>query len=510
MTVDLVLFASLLVAVYVTTSFIHLFAKACMAQYQLRHIPTVGPSGILTSFYGAYKIFFNAHDTIQQGYEKYRGRAFRVPLILKWMIVVSGSKMVEDLRKGTEDQMSFADALADILASQYTIGPHAHIDPWHFEVVRGALTRNLPKYSPAIRDEIAASYSDLIPQKSEWVEVSARHTIAQIVVRTSNRVFVGLPLCRNPEWIKLNENFAVDLMTGAGTVLLFPNVLKPAVARILTKVPSHIKRATELLRPTIEDRMAKLDQYGSDWPDKPNDMVTWLIEKAKVLGKEQSVRDLTLRIITINFAALHSTTSTLTRALFDLASFPHHIQALREEVDSVTGGGDITPASLDKMYKLDSFIKESQRFGSSLSALSMQRKLRKDFTFSDGTTIPAGYTVAVAAVATHHDSALYPEADQFDGFRFSRRREAESSGTGTPTSKHQLISLSADYLLFGNGHFTCPGRFFAVHQVKAMFAYVLQNYDVKLEREGVRPKDIWLETLAIPDPDAKLMFRKRQ
>ena len=43
-----------------------------------------------------------------------------------------------------------------------------------------------------------------------------------------------------------------------------------------------------------------------------------------------------------------------------------------------------------------------------------------------------------------------------------------------------------------------------------MFAYVLQNYDVKLEREGVRPKDIWLEVLAIPDPDAKLMFRKRQ
>ena len=30
------------------------------------------------------------------------------------MIVVSGSKMVEDLRKGTEEQMSFADALADV------------------------------------------------------------------------------------------------------------------------------------------------------------------------------------------------------------------------------------------------------------------------------------------------------------------------------------------------------------------------------------------------------------
>ena len=38
-----------------------------------------------------------------------------------------------------------------------------------------------------------------------------------------------------------------------------------------------------------------------------------------------------------------------------------------------------------------------------------------------------------------------------------------------------------------------------------MFAYVLQNYDVKLEREGVqRPQDIWLEVPA----DAKLMFKE--
>jgi hypothetical protein len=33
----------------------------------------------------------------------------------------------------------------------------------------------------------------------------------------------------------------------------------------------------------------------------------------------------------------------------------------------------------------------------------MQRVALKDFTFSDGTTIPAGQTVAVPGYAIHHD-----------------------------------------------------------------------------------------------------------
>jgi hypothetical protein len=33
----------------------------------------------------------------------------------------------------------------------------------------------------------------------------------------------------------------------------------------------------------------------------------------------------------------------------------------------------------------------------------MNRKTLKDFTFSDGTVVPAGYTVAVALAATHLD-----------------------------------------------------------------------------------------------------------
>lgn len=50
-----------------------------------------------------------------------------------------------------------------------------------------------------------------------------------------------------------------------------------------------------------------------------------------------------------------------THALFDLASNPEYLKPLREEVETVTKREGWTKAALDKMHKVDSFVKESQR-----------------------------------------------------------------------------------------------------------------------------------------------------
>ena len=55
-----------------------------------------------------------------------------------------------------------------------------------------------------------------------------------------------------------------------------------------------------------------------------------------------------------------------------------------------------------------------------------------------------------------------------------------------------------------------PGRFFAVNELKAMMAYLLLNYDVKMENEGVRPKDSFKGTRTYPDPVAEVLFKKRK
>ena len=47
--------------------------------------------------------------------------------------------------------------------------------------------------------------------------------------------------------------------------------------------------------------------------------------------------------------------------LYDLAAYPSYVPALREEVEAVFMIEGMTKEATDKMYKLDSFVRESLR-----------------------------------------------------------------------------------------------------------------------------------------------------
>jgi cytochrome P450 len=71
-------------------------------------------------------------------------------------------------------------------------------------------------------------------------------------------------------------------------------------------------------------------------------------------------------------AAIHTTTMANTAAIYDLAAHPEYIQPLRDEIEQVVnedgydvgeeGFKKLKKSSMPKLWKLDSFLKESQRF----------------------------------------------------------------------------------------------------------------------------------------------------
>ncbi|EGN93634.1 hypothetical protein SERLA73DRAFT_189361 [Serpula lacrymans var. lacrymans S7.3] len=465
-------------------------------------IPTIGPSGILSSYLGAWRFLFHAHDMIQEGYTQYKGMAFKVPNIDNWHVIISGPKLIEELRKAPDNELSFLEATNESLKVEYTLGHEVHHNPYHVSVIRSQLTRNLAARFSDIRDEIAVSFDDIIkPKGDEWVSVPGLNTIMQVVCRTSNRLFVGLPLCRDPDWMDLNIKFTLDVVKGGMIINLFPAFMAPLVAKFLTSVPGSIRRAIKHLQPIIEERRRYIEEYGDDWAEKPKDMLSWLMDEAK--GEEQTARLLTMRILTINFAAIHTSSMSFTHALFYLAAYPQYIQPLREEVEAIIEQEGWSKNALVKMRKVDSFLKEAQRFDG-LGCISMSRKALKDFTFSDGTFIPAGCIVSVAAYPIHHDADIYADPHVFQPFRFADLREGEGEEV-----RHQMVSTNPEYIPFGHGRHACPGRFFAANELKAMLAHVVMTYDVKLEDEGVRPVNFIFNTASSPNPTAKVLFRKR-
>lgn len=77
------------------------------------------------------------------------------------------------------------------------------------------------------------------------------------------------------------------------------------VGRWLTTVPVKSARAFRHLSSLVEERRQLTAEYGADHPDKPNDFLTWSLESEP--GSRASVNEITHRILSVNFAAVHTT-----------------------------------------------------------------------------------------------------------------------------------------------------------------------------------------------------------
>ncbi len=49
--------------------------------------------------------------------------------------------------------------------------------------------------------------------------------------------------------------------------------------------------------------------------------------------------------------------------LYRLLAHPEHIEPLRQEIEAVVAEEGWTKAGMDKMHKIDSFVRETQRLG---------------------------------------------------------------------------------------------------------------------------------------------------
>jgi len=258
----------------------------------------------------------------------------------------------------------------------------------------------------------------------------------------------------------------------------------------------------EFLRPLVEERFAKMEKLGEKWDDAPHDVLMWLMNEAK--EEERSLEGLTKRMLLVNFASLHSTCLTLTQVFYRLVDNPDYVEPLRREVEAVVAEEGWTKAGIDKMHKIDSFIRETQRLDVQ-GILGVFRLALRPFTFSNGMTIPAGTLVALPQRALHTDEDIYSDPDQFDGFRFARLREQEGD---VMVATHQTVSTSSDHVAFGIGRHQCPGRFLAAIEIKALLAHIVVTYDVKFEEGKGLPAERHMGRSRYPG-NADVLFRKR-
>nr|BAL05135.1 cytochrome P450 [Phanerodontia chrysosporium]BAL05136.1 cytochrome P450 [Phanerodontia chrysosporium] len=481
-----------------------LLLYSLLSPASLRHIPTEGGSSLpLLSYLGAYNVLRNLRSVLQRGYDKHKGKAFKIALPDRWVVVLTGKALVDELQRMPEESASFIDATTELTGFGYIWGPRMRKDPFHVPIIRNQLTRQLSSAFGDIYEEIELSFQELMPAcEKDWTPVHVIEVARDVVARASNRVFVGLRVCRNPDYLDMLVDCAVSVASARNTLMLFPSVLKTFAAKVVVNMDRRIRRGMRHLGPIIEERMSLLRSLGNDWSDKPDDMLQWIIDEvaARQMPKEDVVRN----IMFLNFAAIHTSSNSFTHAIYHLAANPEYLRPLREEVEAVTAKEGWSKTAMGRMWRIDSFLRESQRVNS-INPLTVIRRTRTSLTLSDGTFIPQGTVIAAPAYPTHFDDENYVGGDTFDPWRYVREKEQDLS-----PSKHQYVTLSPEYVPFGLGKRACPGRFFAANELKAMLAYLVVNYDVKFEKEGVRPENMHVGLTISPDPAGKVLFRKRR
>ncbi|GKT81246.1 cytochrome P450 [Colletotrichum tofieldiae] len=452
-------------------------------------------------------------------------------LSIESMSIVIAPKFMNELKRLPDDVLSFNKAIEETLHAKYTgVETNVELLP---HTVKTSLTPALSALAypifyafeamtydraawlnPIISDEVVEAMRIELPQSGEWTEVKIIDKLMRIVGMVSGRVFIGPELCRNEAYLDAAINYTVDLMKAVRKVATIPPYLRPILASRSSEVKKLNKRIVEagiFLKPVVKAR-----RQGAEDPDyqKPNDMLQWMLESQTKFGQKNDT-ELARYQLGLSFAAIHTTSTTATNALYTLAAMPEFVPVLRRDIQQalVESKGVFTSIAMQNMKKLDSFLKECMRFHL-LGPASFQRKVLKTFTLSNGQVIPKGSIIEVPTIGIYNDKEFFPDADEFDPLRFyklrlSKKEQKTGSKQAEVVASAQFVSVGQSSLTFGYGRHACPGRFFAVNEIKMIMATLLLNYDL-MNPGGSRERhpNLVSGAMTYPDPNRVILLKK--
>lgn len=127
-------------------------------------------------------------------------------------------------------------------------------------------------------------------------------------------------------------------------------------------IKKHYEAAEKAAIPLLKER-ARTGESALD-------LLYWMSEQAK--GDEKDMKFIAGILLKVSFAAIHTSAAAPSQLIYDLCEMPEYVEPLRQEINSVLDlDGTIPKTAFVKLAKLDSIMKESQRFNPLLLSKSL-------------------------------------------------------------------------------------------------------------------------------------------
>ncbi|RCI12737.1 hypothetical protein L249_1273 [Ophiocordyceps polyrhachis-furcata BCC 54312] len=326
--------------------------------------------------------------------------------------------------------------------------------------------------------------------------------LLDVISPASSRVLIGRPPCRDRRWLRLAVDFPKDVFIMASILNLLPGWSHCIVARLIParrRILKSIRLADDTVaRAGRQHAAVKEARARGEQVEEEDTLLNWMLDRRSPNECLPSAMGALQCALTL--AAIHTTSMTALHLIHDLCEHPEWLPVLRDEVDSLAdelGGPSEKPMATteewcDRLEKLDSFLVESQLRN------PMTRMAKQDMRLYDGTRVRSGTVLAFAAC----------EPDEpFDPMRSYRLRRAS-----WPDQRdgHRAGAAHRANLTFGYGSQACPGRHFAVAEVKLVVARLLLEFDFKFLPRQSRPWTFDLNEMVLVNPWAKMLMRRRR
>ncbi|CAG1974267.1 unnamed protein product [Fusarium graminearum] len=338
---------------------------------------------------------------------------------------------------------------------------------------------------------------------TDWTPVKVHDRVLRLIATNNARAFQGTAASEDEEWLSASTGYVLACFDCIRALKQWHPWLRPLVYRLIPE-RAAIKDQWAKGRKRVMASMKERQQKGGNIEDPPT-MLDHL-SNGKHEGMANDIEKQLVHQMNLIAVGTVTTYSSTTQAIYDLATHPEYAPILRQEVESVSrdANGNFTRDSTLAMEKLDSFIKESQRFHSP-DLTTFQRAAIADMTLPDGTFVPKGTKLEINTCSIHKDKDLYENPGDFDALRFYKMRQAPGQ-----EAKYQYFSVGREDLSWGFGRHACPGRYLSAINIKLIMAELLMNYYIKLCDGASRPPNIEFEVLCSPDPDYEILLKSRE
>ncbi|KAG6309171.1 hypothetical protein E4U44_007325 [Claviceps purpurea] len=466
-------------------------------------VPVLGYRCILEpTWFVRLRFVWTGGSIVRSGYESFRSSIFQIRK-LGTDIVIIPPNYIDEVRKLTKDKTRSVEPFIHDFAGKYTRGMTFLQSDLQNIVIQKKLTPRLAQLTKTMQEELDLALSVEMPTmtENEWIEVDIASLFTKIISRISARVFLGPDHCHDEEWLSATAEYSGNLFITGFILRVVPHILRPFIAPLLPsyrQLLRNVSSATRIISSIVCERKTQI-RSNSD-----QDILQFMMEHAT--GVERTPENLAQRMLILSLASIHTTALTMTHAIYDLCAHPEYFEPLRQEMTIALADGGWQKTTLNRLYKLDSLLNESQRL-SPVFLMTFNRIFHEPINLSDGTHLPSGTRIAVPSHAMLQDPLHVPGQSppaEFDAFRYSALREESDA-----TSKHHFSMTDSNNMAFGYGKYACPGRFYASNEIKIVLTNLLLRYDFKFCDGKGRPRNFTIETDMIPDPRARLCVRTR-